>query len=459
MGSSSADVVICGAGIAGISAAFFLSSQGVRDILLVDERAPLTLTSDKSTEAYRNWWPGPDGAMIGLMNRSIDLLETLAAQSGNVFQLNRRGYVYATAETSQADDFKDIARRAQEQGAGPVRVHDGQPESPPYLPAVAEGYLDQPTGCDLLLDPELIRRHFPYLTRRAVALLHTRRCGWLSGQQLGMYLLHQSKARGTRFLRAKVEALNQDRGRVEGVHILQDGAPSRVNTRFFVNAAGPLLKEVAAMMGLDLPVYCERHLKASIKDSMGVLPRDAPLLIWEDPQHLPWEEADRQLLTETPESRWLLDLFPPGVHARPEGGPNSENILLLWPFERKRVAPTFPIPIPPFFADLVLRGMSTMVPGLRTYFERMPKPIIDGGYYIRTEENRPLAGPLPMEGAYVLGALSGYGIMAACAAGELLAAHITGETLPPYADAFTPQRYDDPDYLKALEHWGPTGQL
>jgi glycine/D-amino acid oxidase-like deaminating enzyme len=79
-----ADVVICGAGIAGISAAYHLAArQGIKDVLLVDDRPPLTLTSDKSTEAYRNWWPGPDDAMVRLMNRSIDLLEELAGGTGS----------------------------------------------------------------------------------------------------------------------------------------------------------------------------------------------------------------------------------------------------------------------------------------------------------------------------------------------------------------------------------------
>ena len=57
---SSADVVICGAGMAGAAAAYHLAVRhGVRDMALVDEREPLTLTSDKGTQAYRNWWPGP----------------------------------------------------------------------------------------------------------------------------------------------------------------------------------------------------------------------------------------------------------------------------------------------------------------------------------------------------------------------------------------------------------------
>jgi glycine/D-amino acid oxidase-like deaminating enzyme len=64
-----------------------------------------------------------------------------------------------------------------------------------------------------------------------------------------------------------------------------------------------------------------------------------------------------------------------------------------------------------------------------------------------------------MDGAYVIGAVSGYGIMAACGVGQLLAAHVTGTKLPWYAPAFKLTRYDDPVYQKRLEHWGDSGQL
>ena len=89
------DVIICGAGITGVSAAYFLNKAGFKNILLIDERPPLSFTSDRSTECYRNWWPDPE--MLALMNRSIDLMEGLAHESGNVFHMNRRGYLYVTA--------------------------------------------------------------------------------------------------------------------------------------------------------------------------------------------------------------------------------------------------------------------------------------------------------------------------------------------------------------------------
>ena len=118
-----ADIVICGAGIAGISAAYHLSLRrpSLR-ILLVDQGAPLCLTSDKSTEAYRNWWPGPDDAMVRLMNRSIDLLEELARSCGNAFRMNRRGYLYVTADPSRAEHLLAAAEQAAGYGAGPIRL-------------------------------------------------------------------------------------------------------------------------------------------------------------------------------------------------------------------------------------------------------------------------------------------------------------------------------------------------
>ena len=64
-----------------------------------------------------------------------------------------------------------------------------------------------------------------------------------------------------------------------------------------------------------------------------------------------------------------------------------------------------------------------------------------------------------MEGAYVIGALSGYGMMASNGAADLLADHIAERPLPHYAPAFRLDRYDDPAYVKLLDDWGDSGQL
>src|SRR6476619_1596623 len=116
---STADVVICGCGIAGAAAAYHIAvRRGIRNVAIIDEREPLTLTSDKGTQAYRNWWPGPDATMLQYMSRSIDLLEEIADESGNAYRLNRRGYVFVTADDEGVDRLRVTAREVSAFGMG-----------------------------------------------------------------------------------------------------------------------------------------------------------------------------------------------------------------------------------------------------------------------------------------------------------------------------------------------------
>jgi glycine/D-amino acid oxidase-like deaminating enzyme len=460
IGSRSADVVICGAGIAGISAAYHLSvRKGIQNVLLVDEHPPLSVTSDKSTECYRNFWPGPGDAMVRLMNRSIDLLEELARESGNLFHLNRRGYLYVTADPGSILRFRRAAEESAGLGAGPLRVHMGGPQDPHYVPSADTGFEDQPDGIDVILDRAMIRKHFPCLSERVVAAIHARRCGWFSVQQLGMYMLDRAKEHGVRFLSGRVEGIDVTGNRVQSVRIRSEGGLSTVPTRHYVVAAGPRLKEAGRMMGMEFPVFSELHLKISFRDLRGSVPREIPMLIWSDPIRLPWSEEERRVLSDSEETKGLLEELPSGVHTRPEGGPDSNILLGLWAYDVKPVDPVFPFAADPNYPEMVLRGLSTMVPDLTGYLGRLPKVVVDGGYYTKTRENRPLIGKLPVEGAYVIAALSGFGVMAACGAGDLLAAHVAGGDLPPYASAFGLERYSDPGYQRLLSTWGEAGQL
>ena len=452
-----AEIVICGAGIAGVSAAHHLALRhGIRDILLVDERPPLSLTSDKSTECYRNWWPGPGEAMVGLMNRSIDLLEQLAEESGNVFHLNRRGYLYATGDATRVPQMISAAQEPARLGAGELRIHRGLPEEPEYTPSPPEGYTNLPDGADLFLDRSLIGRYFPYLCDDTQAVLHVRRAGWFSAQQLGAYLLSQARVHGVQLVQGRVCDVEVSANQVQSV-VLND--ETKIATKCFINAAGPFLRDVGRMTGVELPVYNELHLKAAMRDPLQVVPREAPLLIWADPQLLEWSAEERAMLDEDETTRWLLQEMPPGAHSRPEGGVDSDIILLLWEYQMKEMETEYPVPLDEMYPEIALRGMAAMLPGMRGYLYKLPHPVLDGGYYTRTRENRLLASPLPVKGAYVIGALSGYGLMAACAAGELLAALVSGSAPPAYAPAFSLERYHDPEYLNLLSTWGDSGQL
>lgn len=462
-------ILICGAGIAGISAAYHLAvQQRVRSVMLVDERPPLSLTSDKSTEAYRNFWPGPDGAMVQMMNRSIDLLEQVASQTGNRIRMNRRGYLFATGDPRRVADWHRAAENAARAGAGEVRFHAGGGDagpgpvaSPPvgtatYVPHSPHEFRGQPDGVDIITDKALIRRHFPYLTEKTLGVMHVRRAGWLSAQQLGAYLLERAREAGVQLVSDQVVGVEVKAGRVESVRLRNGG---KVRVAHFVNAAGPLLAEVGRMLGVEIPVFNELHLKVSFNDTLGVIPREAPMVIWADPITVQWKDEERAFLLESPETHWMTRPLQPSAHFRPDGEGESDVLLMLWEYHTPKVEPVFPIRPDPVYSEMVLRGMAEMVPGLRAYLERLPKPYVDGGYYTKTRENRPLACPLPVEGASLLGAFGGFGIMAAMGMGELLAAHVVGAPLPAYAPAFDLRRYEDEGYRKKLADWGESWQL
>ncbi len=452
----SAEVVIGGAGIAGVSTAYFLTvRKGIHNVILVDPLTPLSLTSDHSTECYRNWWPGPDAAMVSLMNRSIDLLEGLAEESHNTFLLNRRGYLFCSDQTEHIPSIIEKAEAIAALGAGEVRIHDSS-NNKGYQPAAPEGYSGQPVGADVLLGAELIRTHFPFLAQDIALALHVRRAGWLSAQQLGMYLLSQARPRGLLVKQARVSALETKGGALFGVHL---DTGEFIQTSSFVLASGPYLKQTAQdLCSVTLPIETELHLKIAMRDSSRVLDRHAPLVIWNEPLKLSWGEEEIDFLRADGQTHLLSEL-PPGLHTRPEGGMQSDIVLLLWEYNARTMPPTFPIPIDPLYPEVTLRGLCRMIPGFAKYLHKIPRPRVDGGYYTKTPENRPLIGRLPIPGTFILGALSGFGIMAACASAELITGHICGDPLPSFAQAFSPSRYQDPGYLEQFRAWHDQGEL
>lgn len=439
--TASTDVVVIGAGIAGVSTAYRLGAHGVTDVTIVDPRPPLSLTSDKSTECYRNWWP--NRPMVGLMQSSIDLLEQMAVESSNVFGLSRRGYLFVTASRDRLDAMRRQAEVTASHGAGEVREHPGP------VP-----YGEAGDGVDIL-DAAELRDHFPYLTPDAVGAVHVRRAGWFSAQQLGAWMLDRSIEAGTRRLRGEVARIMVDGGRVSGVEL---GDGSVIAAGSVVVAAGPMSGPVAATTGVDLPLFSELHLKVAFRDHLGVIPRDAPMIIWSDPQRIAWTNRERAALAELGRDD-LLGELPIFCHGRPEGTGDSPYFLALWEYHREVLEPVWPIPDDPLYPEVVMRGLATMVPGLRVYLDGLPASSVDGGYYTKTRENRPIIGPCGPRGLFVVAGLSGFGVMAAAGAGELAARHLIGLALPDYSADFLLARYDDPAYLASIEEPADSGQL
>jgi sarcosine oxidase, subunit beta len=444
-------VVVIGAGIAGVAVAHQLVVEhGLSDVMMVDPRAPLTLTSDKSTECYRNWWPNP--SMVGLMNRSIDLLEAHADGSDNAFGLNRRGYLFVTQDPETLARWGEQAHETSMAGGGPVRTHPGPID---YRPSPPDGFHHQPEGVDILEGTETIREFFPFITPSAIGALHVRRAGWFSAQQLGSLMLEQATGRGLTHLRDHVVAVTTSNSAITGVELA--GGDS-ISCDAVVNAAGPMAGDIAALVGLELPLSSEVHLKVAFRDHRQLIPRDAPMVIWADTQTIDWTDEERAALREAGRDD-LLDTMPVYCHGRPEGGTGSPYSLALWEYHNDIRKPEWPLPADDMYPEVVMRGLTTMIPALQSYLQGLPQSAVDGGYYTKTPENRPLIGPAGPEGFHLACGYSGFGVMVACGAADLAARHVTGSPLPDYAPDFLLSRYADQEYLRAVGAGAETGQL
>lgn len=453
---------------------------------IVDSRPPLSLTSSLSTECYRNYW-GTHVPMTTFMNHSIDLLEQRAAESDNAFSLNRRSYCFVTKSEEGARRHRDMVAAARETGIGHGAVLSDGSHGREYrghqLP-----YDAQVDGLSAFQGEDAISAFFKtipeFLAPDVQSVLHCGRCGWMSAQQMGMTLLDTARAAGARTmvpatLRAISCSGDGNRGsggaRVSGVILKTPDDPElHIACGAVVNCAGPYASATSELMlraasgagditGALPPLENEVHAKAILRDSASAVPSEAPMTIFEDEIVLEWSKDEKEALASMGGfEATLAGPLPAGAHYRPYPG-STNSLLMLWEALHMDLAVPEPPPEYPdlrgsLFAELLLRGLAKMSPALGDAYlaadgSMVASVSIDGGYYTKTPDNLPLIGPLPNapKGAYVCAGLSGYGVMAANAAGDLLAGHIAGEDLPQaYADTFLPERWSDRAYTQRV---------
>lgn len=387
----------------------------------------MSYTSAQSGDNYRNWWPHP--TMTAFTDDSIDLMERLARDTNNVFNMSNRGYVLATRRA----DIDELVAKVQ-------RMVDA----------------------DVFSDRKQIRRLNPALSEDIRNVIHIKRGGDISGQQLGTYMLGRIRAAGGKRLSGEVTQVTKN-----GVFSLQVKSADETKTidaDVVVNAAGPYVSHVAAMLGAALPVENIYQQKIAFDDRYAAIPRDMPFSIDIDQKSLGWTEEERALLASDPECARLTGTMPGGTHCRPDGGARGTWVKLGWAYNEKTSEPQRDLAnettIDPHFPEIVIRGAAAFLPSLNQYVERPPQRFTHyGGYYTMTEENWPLIGPMRPDGAYVVGALSGFGSMSAWAAGRLCAAWVCGGELPDYAGHLSLARYEDTALMSKLHGSSDKGLL
>jgi sarcosine oxidase subunit beta len=243
---SIADVVIIGGGIIGVTIAYYLAKRGVRKVLLLEKGILGEGTTGKCVGGIRTQFSTQINIQFSQM--SLEVFEGFQAEFGVDPEFHRVGYLFLAAQEHH------------------------------WAILQANAQLIQAMGLDVeLLHPKDIQRRWPFLrVNDLIGGSFSEHDGYM-----GPYEVLQGFAKGARRMGAviiegiEVTGIIVKKGRVEGVNT---ATGERVATPLVINAAGPYAAQVAAMVGLELPVHPLRR-QIFFTDTFEELPPVFPMII------------------------------------------------------------------------------------------------------------------------------------------------------------------------------------
>lgn len=386
-----AEIVIVGAGIMGLSIAFQLARRGGGRVVLLEKSTVAVGSTGASSACLRLRYSYAE--VVRLAASGLDLYarwpeftglthpRAAFAHTGVLWMLNEdaatveseRVRMAASGASVVALDAGEVRKRfpALSLCGKPFSVDDEDHECEPwpaYLYETDGGYCSDPTGAAQDLQEVAEREGVDVRTRTGVV------------------------------------AIRSEGGRIRGVD-LSDG--STIDAPVVINAAGPWCNRVNAMAGVQLnwplrPTRAQIMLKVAAPDISAGLPMvgDASGGIYFRP-----ENHGRQILVGSIRAEDERELVP---------DPDSYNERIDADMKKK-----------------LLYELHHRIPSL-PYEGRITGTA--GLYTVNTEDVHPLIGPTPLEGFMVVNGFSGHGFKLGPAVGGMVARHLTGTALD-----------DDPD--------------
>jgi FAD-dependent oxidoreductase domain-containing protein 1 len=358
------DVVIAGGGVIGSACAYFLTcTPGFRGSILVVEPDPSyrEAASTRSASSIRQQFSSPIN--ITLSSFGMEFLREAPrrlhrADSPVDLSLVESSYLYlATVQGRSTLEQRGAIQRSM---SVPVTLRDRAALSARYPWLNTD---DLAAGCDTASGE-----------------------GWFDGHALLMALRAASEQQGVTYLRDRAMGFEQSRdGDILAVALQERG---RIGCRYAVNAAGTRSRELAASVGIDLPVFARKR-NVFVFTCPVAIPR-CPLVI--DPSGL-WFRPEREKF-----------LCGPPEDPDPNVSPNDFEVDLA-AFEA-RAWPILAHRVPAFEA---IRMSSAWA----------------GHYDYNTFDQNAFVGPVPgISNLLLASGFSGHGIQQAPAVGRALAEYI-----------------------------------
>jgi FAD-dependent oxidoreductase domain-containing protein 1 len=244
-------VIVIGGGVMGSALAYWLTRLDPGTAVIVIERDPSYefASSALSAASIRQQFSTP--ANIRISQASIAFLRRASEELaiGNetpAITLREQGYLYL-AEAAAAAALR--------------RSH----------------LLQRQCGADVeLMDPAALEEKFAWLNTADVSLGSLGRSGegWFDGYALLTAFARKARHQGARYVNQEVNGFAMDGARI--THVLTAGGAPMACSRV-VNAAGPWARRIAAMAGIDLPVFARRRTVYVISCPTAIT--ELPLLI------------------------------------------------------------------------------------------------------------------------------------------------------------------------------------
>jgi dimethylglycine dehydrogenase len=360
---SEARVVIIGGGVAGCSLLYHLTKLGWSDVLLI-EKDELTSGSTWHAAGLCTHF-NPSYNLMKLLRYSLDLYESLEAETGQAVDLHRCGSVRLAASQDRLDEFEHRKGIAEMLGV-PFEI----------------------------VSPERTRELFPLAdTRDTLGAAYLPSDGYIDPTGLTHALAKGATAKGARVLRhTGVTAIAREPG---GWRI--ETPKGEIRAEIVVNAAGQWARQVGQLVGVNLPIVPLEHhfILTEPMDEVGALQTELPIL--RDPDA--------------------------SFYVREEGGG-----LIIGPFEPNTVPWALDGVPDDFHSSLLPPDMDRLEDVLTAAAQRVPsfanagiKSVINGpdGY---TPDGRCLMGPVPgLPDFHVLAGFSIFGIVFSGGAGKYAA--------------------------------------
>ncbi len=355
--TDTAEAVIIGGGITGCATAYELAQRGMDDVVVLEKDYLTAGSTGRCAAGVRQQW-GLE-MNIRLSRASCKMLEVLeeTLDYPQSIEFNQSGYLILAFSEEQMRQYEKNVEVQNRLGT-PSRILDVD-EIEEIVPHVCTDAVVGASFC-----PEDGHAN-PFHTTMAYAN---------AARRLGVDIRTRTEATGIDIVDGRVVGVETDGG--------------YISTPLVYNAAGPYSGRIAAMAGIDIPVYSERH---QIMVTEPVAPFQGPMVI---------SLEHGVYCQQTPHGSFVTGLGDPSE-------PRGINCDATWEFAEQLAHMVVSI-LPPL-ADL-----------------RMVRQW--AGQYNITPDAQPILGGAPgLEGYQMAVGFSGHGFMVGPMTAHLMAQKITGE--------------------------------